>query len=97
MPNVTCFRDVRRAHADLFARCGCAQRRTQDPEPRLPRNWHIDASPQYREVKVQEAMVLLQHSHRVVEEARTVEEEAFWEADSMAIYAMLIVEKTGPR
>ena len=89
-------RDVRRAHTDLFARCGCPQRRRQEASrlARGPRDWHSTVNPDFREEMVQKTM--LQHPDREREvTAKRCEEEAFWQADSLDIYMMLIAEKTG--
>ena len=88
-----CYRDVRRAHTDLFARCGCPHRRSQEAA-RSPRDWHSSVAPLFREEMVQKTM--LQHPDREREvTAKRCEEEAFWQADSLDIYMMLIAEKTG--
>ena len=87
------YRDVRRAHTDLFVRCGCPHRRSQEAA-RSPRDWHSSVAPLFREEMVQKTM--LQHPDREREvTAKRCEEEAFWQADSLDIYMMLIAEKTG--
>ena len=101
-------RDVRRAHTDLFARCGCPQRRRQEASrlargqeasrlARGPRDWHSTVNPDFREEMVQKTKAMLQHMDRDREvEARRIEEWAFWEANSLRIYMMLIAGSTGP-
>ena len=92
-------RDVRRAHTDLFARCGCPQRRRQEASrlSRGPRDWHSTVNPDFREEMVQKTKTMLQHMDRDREvEARRIEEWAFWEANSLRIYMMLIAGSTGP-
>ena len=96
---MNCCRDVRRAHTDLFARCGCPQRRRQEARgnSRSPRDWHSTVNPDFREEMVKKTIALLQHLDKErEEEARRVEERAFWEADSLSIYMMLIAGATGP-
>ena len=92
-------RDVRRAHTDLFARCGCPQRRRQEASrlARGPTDWHSTVNPDFREEMVQKTKTMLQHMDRDREvEARRIEEWAFWEASSLRIYMMLIAGSTGP-
>ena len=66
---------------------------------RSPRDWHNSTvNPDFREEMVQKTMAMLQHldKDRKLEAIRRVEERAFWEADSLSIYMMLIAGATGP-
>ena len=46
---------------------------------------------------VQKASASLGHldSHRAREEAKEAEEEAYWQAETMSTYCMMIAQKTG--